>query len=188
MAKRRLKPYLLTFCIASRFLIAVITRAYARFKIFSRFIQSRSDEISCVKTCAGDGWIRNKLLRANWNFKILLIITLFFYIEKFSKRIIIYPIVNNYRSIQILLENCIRTAQSIISKWILNNYSRFSLLGKSTVVLFIQNDILFQTDEWKMKRRNKQLGNKRSISTFVDTKNRLVTFILREMGYRSDEY
>lgn len=103
-----------------------------------------------------DGWIRNKLLRANWNFKILLIITLFFYIEKFSKRIIIYPIVNNYRSIQILLENCIRTAQSIISKWILNNYSRFSLLGKSTVVLFIQNDILFQTDEWKMKRRNKQ--------------------------------
>lgn len=133
MAKRRLKPYLLTFCIASRFLIAVITRAYARFKIFSRFIQSRSDEISCVKTCAGDGWIRNKLLRASWNFKILLIITLFFYIEKFSKRIIIYPIVNNYRSIQILLENCIRTAQSIISKWILNNYSRFSLLGKSTV-------------------------------------------------------
>lgn len=57
MAKRRLKPYLLTFCIASRFLIAVITRAYARFKIFSRFIQSRSDEISCVKTCAGDGWM-----------------------------------------------------------------------------------------------------------------------------------
>lgn len=94
-----------------------------------------------------DGWIRNKLLRANWNFKILLIITLFFYIEKFSKPIIIYPIVNNYRSIQILLENCIRTAQSIISKWILNNYSRFSLLGKSTVVLFIQNDISKRMNE-----------------------------------------